>query len=354
MLIGEIARTSGVSTRMLRHYDALGLVRPEGRTPGGYRDYSDADIQRLFQVEALRTMGLPLKQIGTALETPDGAPAGLIDDLIRVTRSQIDQGLELLDRLTAIRNSEPTGWADVLRAVELMRDLDSSGGRRRQQQVLMQSLHDPIPAGVLVNAIVSEDDPHVCGALRWVLARSGTAALAALCEATESPDLERRHRAVLALTELAETPEACNALENLLHDSDPTIRRYAAMAVGRQGIISAVPVLVSLIVEGDHDVEAAETLAQLGHGSSGGDDIVAALLAELNRPHAPQESRLRLAQALTEIGTSAAQEVLDTLTRDPDRDVARLASALVRNRPRETRPAQTPVLSDPMPERNEP
>ena len=47
MLIGEVARRSGVSTRMLRHYDALGLVRPTGRTIGGYREYSEADIRRM-------------------------------------------------------------------------------------------------------------------------------------------------------------------------------------------------------------------------------------------------------------------------------------------------------------------
>ena len=39
MLIGDVARFSGVSARMLRHYEALGLVRPTGRTSAGYRDY---------------------------------------------------------------------------------------------------------------------------------------------------------------------------------------------------------------------------------------------------------------------------------------------------------------------------
>ena len=49
MLIGEVARRSGVSTRMLRHYDALGLVRPTGRTVGGYREYSAEDIRGIFR-----------------------------------------------------------------------------------------------------------------------------------------------------------------------------------------------------------------------------------------------------------------------------------------------------------------
>lgn len=60
----------GVSTRMLRHYDSLGLVRPTGRTVGGYREYSAGDIRRIFHVESLRLLGLSLRQIGRALEDP--------------------------------------------------------------------------------------------------------------------------------------------------------------------------------------------------------------------------------------------------------------------------------------------
>ncbi|WP_415750406.1 MerR family DNA-binding transcriptional regulator [Burkholderia sp. BCC1988] len=42
MRISELANRSGVSARMLRHYDAIGLVSPSGRTEAGYREYSQA------------------------------------------------------------------------------------------------------------------------------------------------------------------------------------------------------------------------------------------------------------------------------------------------------------------------
>src|SRR3546814_13210589 len=71
MLIGEVSRRCGVSTRMLRHYDTLGLVKPTGRTSGGYREYSADDIRRLFHVESLRTLGLPLNAAQRALDEPD-------------------------------------------------------------------------------------------------------------------------------------------------------------------------------------------------------------------------------------------------------------------------------------------
>ena len=53
MLIGDAARSSGVSARMLRHYEALGLVRPTGRTSASSRDYPDKDSRRILPVESL-------------------------------------------------------------------------------------------------------------------------------------------------------------------------------------------------------------------------------------------------------------------------------------------------------------
>ncbi|MGW5373743.1 MerR family transcriptional regulator, partial [Streptomyces sp. NPDC004011] len=173
MLIGEVARRSGVSTRMLRHYDALGLVRPTGRTLGGYREYSAEDVRRIFHVESLRSLGLSLKQIGRALEDPAFTPSALVGDLIRWTQDRLERERELLERLRAVDASEPTGWQDVLRIVELMQGLGSDSAARRQQAVLARPEDTPVPAELLARAALAEPDPHVAGALRWALARSG-------------------------------------------------------------------------------------------------------------------------------------------------------------------------------------
>lgn len=74
MLIGEVARRSGVSARMLRHYESLGLVRPSGRTGSGYREYSAQDIRRIFHIESLRALGLSLREVGRALDDPASLP----------------------------------------------------------------------------------------------------------------------------------------------------------------------------------------------------------------------------------------------------------------------------------------
>ena len=90
-VIGEVARHSGVSTRMLRHYDSVGLVRPTGRTVGGYREYSAEDIRRIFHVESLRSLGLSLRQIGRALEDPALTPSALVGDLIRWAEDRLER-----------------------------------------------------------------------------------------------------------------------------------------------------------------------------------------------------------------------------------------------------------------------
>lgn len=134
MLIGEVSRQSGVSTRMLRHYDALGLVKPTGRTSGGYREYSADDIRRLFHVESLRTLGLSLNDAKRALDEPDFAPADLVGDLMRHTRARIAAEEELLTKLERVDAASPAEWDDVLRIVALLRAFESESAAHRNKR----------------------------------------------------------------------------------------------------------------------------------------------------------------------------------------------------------------------------
>lgn len=176
MLIGEVSRLSGVSARMLRHYDSTGLVSPRGRTVGGYREYSADDIQRLFHVESLRSLGLSLREIRRALDDPEFAPSRLVDELIATARERIAGEEELLRRLRQVRSTEPDEWTDVLRIVALMRRLDSDNASQRQRAALSSAHSEAAPAELLAEALLAETDPNVAGALRWALARSATAA----------------------------------------------------------------------------------------------------------------------------------------------------------------------------------
>lgn len=313
---------------MLRHYDALGLVRPTGRTLGGYREYSAEDVRRIFHVESLRSLGLSLKQIGRALEDPAFTPSALVSDLIRWTEDRLAREKELLERLRAIDASAPTDWQDVLRVVELMRDLNSTSAARRQQAALARSEGVPVPAGLLAEAILAESDPHVAGALRWALARAGGEGVAALRAGAHSEDAEVRRRAVMAIAELPGAPGAAAVLADALGDPDATVRRHAALALGRQGVAAAVPTLVGMVVEGSNDVDAAEALGTLSQDPGCADRITTSLVGELGAPTADSATRIRVIQALVELAGTTAPEVLRQLAHDDDRAVALVASAL--------------------------
>lgn len=67
--IGEFARLVGVSVRMLRHYDQLGLLAPARVDPfTGYRSYSTQQLSRANELVALKDLGFSLEQVGSLLE----------------------------------------------------------------------------------------------------------------------------------------------------------------------------------------------------------------------------------------------------------------------------------------------
>lgn len=92
--VGEVAETSGLTVRTLHHWDEIGVLSPEVRGAGGRREYTDADLGRLYLVLTLRQLGLDLESIRTCLDGGLDPVRVLADHL-----SHIDEALTALARL---------------------------------------------------------------------------------------------------------------------------------------------------------------------------------------------------------------------------------------------------------------
>ncbi|MBA3775929.1 MAG: Cu(I)-responsive transcriptional regulator [Betaproteobacteria bacterium] len=67
MKIGEVSNATGVSQRMIRHYEKIGLIPPAPRRESGYRDYDRRDLHALRFIGRARDLGFPIEDIRALL-----------------------------------------------------------------------------------------------------------------------------------------------------------------------------------------------------------------------------------------------------------------------------------------------
>ena len=100
--IHEFARLTGLTVRALQHYDHLGLLKPL-RSRAGHRTYSDQDLQALVQILALKSVGVPLRQIAALRRS--GGPG--LARALHMQRAVLERRRPLLEKaITAIQNVE--------------------------------------------------------------------------------------------------------------------------------------------------------------------------------------------------------------------------------------------------------
>jgi len=104
MNISQAARRSGLSAKMLRHYEQIGLLPAAGRSANGYRQYGEDDLRRLNFIKHARDMGFSLEEVGQLL--------GLWQDRQRASAevkalalTHIDQLNRKIAELTSLRDT---------------------------------------------------------------------------------------------------------------------------------------------------------------------------------------------------------------------------------------------------------
>jgi DNA-binding transcriptional MerR regulator len=121
--IGEVAKLTGVTTRTLRYWEELGLLRPTSRTEGGERLYTPADLRRVTRIRDLQELlGFSLEEVKAVLNTGD------VDVLDRV-HSELTGGevsssrrRELLDEAIAANDQLVGRLDDTLARIRALRE----------------------------------------------------------------------------------------------------------------------------------------------------------------------------------------------------------------------------------------
>ena len=114
MQIGEVAERTGLSLRTIRYYGEVGLAEPSARSQGGFRLYTEPDVERLKLIMRMKPLDFSLEEMGDLL--------GVLD---RVHDAAGEEREELLERLLAYRAA-----ADE-RARKLRKTLDVAEDFRR-------------------------------------------------------------------------------------------------------------------------------------------------------------------------------------------------------------------------------
>jgi DNA-binding transcriptional MerR regulator/uncharacterized glyoxalase superfamily protein PhnB len=128
--VGELARASGLTVRTLHYYEQIGLLVPSRRSGTGQRIYDEVDVARLYRICLLRRVGLPLADIGRALDDPTWSLAAATQRHLAELDRRLEATARLRSRLAGLVTATGSGHTvpidELLTTVEEMAMLDTA------------------------------------------------------------------------------------------------------------------------------------------------------------------------------------------------------------------------------------
>ncbi|TFZ06016.1 Cu(I)-responsive transcriptional regulator [Ramlibacter henchirensis] len=102
--IGEAARRSGVSAKMVRHYESLGLLPAVNRTESGYRQYGDSEVHTLRFIRRARDLGFSMAEIAELLKLWQDRRRSS-HQVHRIAQRHVDELTRKLQEMEAMRRT---------------------------------------------------------------------------------------------------------------------------------------------------------------------------------------------------------------------------------------------------------
>ncbi len=133
MVIGEAAKASGVSAKMLRYYESIGLVPTALRTQGGYRTYGPREVETLRFIRRARDLGLSMERIKRLVglwhdrERPSREVKRIALDHVAELRTRI---AELTAMCATLEELADACHGDHMPECPILLDLEAGGGRQ--------------------------------------------------------------------------------------------------------------------------------------------------------------------------------------------------------------------------------